>query len=674
MPTEKKHFDADVAQLIKLVTHSIYSNTDIFLRELISNANDACQKARLKSLQDPSYLGDETELQITIDIDTDKKILEITDTGIGMTRDEVIENIGTIAKSWTKAFLEALEKENKKKTKDKNTGLIGQFGIWFYSAFMVANKVELETKAKGAKAVLRRSTGDGNYELDTSSKKTRGTTVRLFLSSENDNEAYADYHRIKGLIKKHSNYVPVPIFMPKLKDGKPTKEYEQVNEMQSLRTKQKSSIKKEEYEEFYKSLTYSQEGPLDTIHITIEWAVNFKALLFIPKQPGMMEQMQWWGIDDKEYGPSLYVQNILIMDNAKELLPVWLRFVKGVVETPDLPLNVSRELLQSSAVLAKIQKTLVKEILKSLHYVADTQNDAYQEFYGHYARYLKEGIYYDIENAENIAGLLRYYSWKNKGAITFDEYIKKLSRDDLLERPKKTSKKNKKKTKNDDNENENNNAQDDDNTSEPSELSKNIYYLTWKSLVALEQSPYLEQFKEHDIDVLLMDDPLDEYVVGALPSYKDHKLLSASSPEVQLWDKKKQEKAKKEQEEKTKTHQKFLDHFKKQIGEDKLENIQFTNKIGNNLAVLVTPSGQASPQMERIMKAMGQSIPPIKRILQINDKHPLVSKAIALFNKDPKSPEATKILQYIYDQSFLLEWWELEDMAGFIKRVNEMIG
>lgn len=661
--SEKKQFDADVAQLIQLVTHSVYSNTDIFLRELISNANDACQKARMKSLQDTKYLWKETELKITIDVDIDKKIIEITDTGIGMTHDEVIENIGTIAKSWTKAFLEAMKKEvwwkkkksDKKKSTTNESNLIGQFGIGFYSAFMVADTVELETKANGSEAVLRRSTGNGNYELNSSKKTSRGTTVRLFLSKADDNQAYADNHRLRGLIKTHSNYVPVPIQMLKIEDGKATQEYETINEMQSLWTKQKNAVKKEEYDEFYKAMTYSQEGPLDTIHLHVEGVLNFKALLFIPKQPGMMEQMQGGGNNEQEYGPSLYVQNILIMEKAKELLPVRLRFVKGVVETPDLSLNVSREILQSSALLAKIQKALVKEIIRSLVYIADTETSAYGEFYGHYARYLKEGIYYDLENAEKIAGLLQYHSHKNKGVISLDEYIEKLQ-----------AKSNKKTTT------DKKDTSDKPDESEDPKLPP-IYYLTGKSILELEQSPYLEQFKKYDIDVLLMDDPLDEYVVGALPSYKDYKLMSASSPEVNIWDKKEQEKNKKDTEKKAKTHKWFLAAFQKLIGETKLENIQFTNKIGENLWVLVTPTGQTSPQMERIMKAMNQPVPPTKRILQVNDKHPLIVKAIALYNKDKKSPKAKNIMTYAYDQAFLLEGWELEDMAGFIKGVNEMI-
>jgi molecular chaperone HtpG len=295
MTKETFQFDADVAQLIQLVTHSIYSNTDIFLRELISNANDACQKARMLSLQDSSYLGDETTLEISVDVDTENKTITITDTGIGMSREEVIEHIGTIAKSGTKAFVETLKKQatakKKKEENNESTDLIGQFGIGFYSAFMVAKKVELITKANGHDAIHWESTGDGNYEITDADKTTRGTTVILHLNDQDDNEAYADHHRMRGLIKQHSNYVPVPITMWKLENGTPSTERETINEMKSLWTKRKSEIKASEYEEFYKALTYNQEGPFDTIHIAIEGTINFKALLFIPKSPSMFESM-----------------------------------------------------------------------------------------------------------------------------------------------------------------------------------------------------------------------------------------------------------------------------------------------------------------------------------------------------------------------------------------------
>lgn len=643
------NFDADVAQLIQLVTHSIYSNTDIFLRELISNANDACQKARLLSLQDTDYLGDETELGITIDVDTEKKTITLSDTWIGMSREEVIANIGTIAKSWTKAFLENLKASAKEKDDNASTDLIGQFGIGFYSAFMVADKVTLETKAKDHDPVLRTSAGDGSYELNDSTKTTRGTTITLYLKEEDDNQAYADHYRLRWLIKQHSNYVPVPIQMLKIEEGKPTDTYETINQMQSLWTKQKATIKQEEYDEFYKSLTYSQEGPLDTIHIHIEWAVNFKALLYIPKSPSMFESMMWWGDNDKEYGPSLYVQNVLIIEKAKELLPVWLRFVKGVVETPDLSLNVSREILQSNAVLAKIQKKLVKEVLKSLAYISKNNAEDYAGFYDHFARYLKEWVYYEQEQKEEVAGLLRYSSLLKDDMTSLSSFVETLPDVAEIIAPDDWEKK------------------DDEETNEDAPDKAPLYYLLGKSTVELQQSPYVEQFRQNKTDVLLMADPLDEYVVQALSSYKGHGLKNASSPDIHLWDEKEIEEKKKETEKKSEENKDFLTGFVKLIGDEKIEKAEFTHKIGDNLAVLVTPEGQVSPQMERMMKAMNQPVPPIKRILQINPDHPLVAEQL----NSKKADE--HFMKYVYEQAFLLEGGELEDMASFVKRVNSLI-
>ena len=651
------NFDADVAQLIKLVTHSIYSNTDIFLRELISNSNDACQKARLMSLQDTDYLGTETELKITLDIDKDAKTVTITDTGIGMSREDVITHIWTIAKSGTKAFMENLQKaqKDKKDAADGWSDLIGQFGIWFYSAFMVAKKVTLETKANGHDAVLRSSTWDGSYEIEDSDKTTRGTTITLFLSDEDDNDAYADIYRIRWLVKKHSNYVPVPIYMPKIEDGKATDEYEQVNAMQSIWTKQKWSVKKEEYEEFYKTTTYSQEWPLDTIHIHIEWAVNFKALLYIPKAPNMFDQMM---SADADYGPSLYVQNVMIKEKSKELLPVWLRFIKWVVETPDLSLNVSREILQDNKVLGKIQNTLIKEVLKSLAYIAKNEFEDYKSFYTHFGRFLKEWVHYDASNKEKLADILLYSTLQKEELSTLDSLVEKAEPkdDDNTSGEDKSSWDSTATPLNDDNKE----------TPPPAETTTPLYYLTGKSLVEVRQSPYLEQFKANDTDVILMADPLDEYVVNALQEYKGNKLTNASSPEVSLGDEKVQEEKKKETEKKSAENKKFLESFVSSIGDTKLEKAEFTHKIWDNLAVLVTPEWSASPQMERIMKAMWQDVPAVKRTLQINAEHPLVVKHMS------DTPDAD-FMSYVYDQAVLLEWWELEDMAGFVKRVNGMI-
>lgn len=646
MTHEHKQFDADVAQLIQLVTHSIYSNKDVFLRELIANSNDAIQKAKLLAAQDTTYLGDESDFFIKVDVDTENKIITIEDSGVGMTKEEVITNIGTIAKSWTKAFVEQLKQQ-----KDAQNELIWQFGIGFYSSFMVAEKVELETKAKDADAVLWTSTWQGSYDLDESSKTTRWTIIRLHLREED--QEYADQYRLRSLITKHANYVPVPVQMKEIEEGKEKKDgtWEQINKMTSLWSRQKSSIKEEEYQEFYTSLTFDQEKPLDTIHLHIEWAVTFKALLYIPKKLPMFGMQQ----SEQDYGPSLYVQNVLIMDNAKELLPVWLRFVKWVVETPDLSLNVSRELIQSSTVLAKIQKTLIKEILKSLTWFAGNEREDYEVFFEHYGRFLKEGVHYDWENKEKIASLLVFATNQSDTKKTLDEYLG----EDQEERAKAKTESN-----TDDQENK-------DSTKEKSP----IYYLTGQSLTQLQASPYLEQFEKAGQEVVLMDDPIDEWVVGALQTYKEHKLMSATSSDIDLsWKTEEEKKEEKKELEKKQAEEKdFLTFVQAKVGTDRLEKVVFTTDLQESVWVLVTKEWQTSAQMERMMEAMWQQVTKGKRILSLNMNHPLVQQMISTFHSDKDSSQLNDLILHTYDQAVLLEWGMIEDMPSFLKRANRLI-
>ncbi len=605
MSTTQQPFDADVAQLIQLVTHSIYSNKDVFLRELIANASDAIQKAKIHAAQDTKYLWKETDLHIKISHDDKANTITIEDTWIWMTQEEVTANLWTIAKSWTKAFLEWL-KESK-----EWWDLIGQFGIWFYSAFMVADKVTVETKSATSKdAVHRSSDGKWTYDIGESKKKTRWTIITLHITDEA--KEYVDENRLKSLIKTHANYVPVPIMIWD----------EQVNQMRSLRSKQKSEVTKEEHQEFFKSLTFDQGEPLDTIHLHIEWMLNFKALLYIPKNPPL-----FWHIDaEQDYGPSLYVQNVMIMDRCKELLPVWLRFVRGVVETPDLPLNVSREIIQASNVLEKIQKTLVKEVLKSLTRIIKNEKESYNEFYKNYNRYLKEWIHYDFDNKETIAWTLLFHSWKKKEQVGLEEYVW--------------------------------------------EDKNPIHYLIGSSISELEASPYLEQFHDTDTDVLLMIDPIDEWVVKALPTFKEHSLRSAMHAETWSTD----EKETKKQEKIAEENKDFLWFLTEIIWQDKVEKVVLSSRLKSSLSMLVTQEGQASAQMERIMNSMWQEVPKSKRTLELNTEHTLVSKMKEAFENDKKSDATKDLVLYAYEQAVLLEWWVLEDMTWFLQRSNRLIG
>lgn len=370
----KKTFSADVAQLLKLVTHSIYSNKEIFLRELIANANDAIQKAKILAAGDASYLGDEIDLNIKITLDKDKKTLTLEDTGIGMSSEEVEAHIGTIAKSGTKSFLEKL-----KDMKDTPNNLVGQFGIGFYSAFMVADKVEIFTKANGNDGVYRSSTGDADYEIEKNDKSDRGTRIVLHLNDESTE--YLEDYRIRSLIRKYADYIPVAIMMEKTDEEKKTTEREQVNSMTAIWQKNKKDVTEEEYTAHFQSLAFSQDKPLDIIHLNVEGSINYKAVLYIPKSTNPFVDLN---DPNKEYGPALYVQNVMIMDHCKDLLPAWMRHIIGIVETPDLPLNVSREILQQSSLMSKIQSSLVKEVIKSLLYLKKENNSDYMTYYANF--------------------------------------------------------------------------------------------------------------------------------------------------------------------------------------------------------------------------------------------------------------------------------------------------
>lgn len=649
----KHTFDADVAQLIKLVTHSIYSNKEIFLRELLSNANDALQKAKLLAAQDTSYLGDDTDLRITIETNPDDKTITITDNGIGMNHDDIQQNLGTIAKSGTKAFLEKLATQNKDGAQHA-TDLIGQFGIGFYSVFMVADKVIVNSKTATDQAVQWTSDGSGEYEIDASDRTDRGTQITIFL--QDDNKDFADTQRLRHLIKTHSNYVPVPIMMQTLDDkGEVTADYEQINAQQALWTKNKSDVTDTEYKELYQELSFDWQGePFDTLHIAIEGAVTYKAILFIPKTVNQFAMMQ----PDQDYGPKLYVQNVMIMDNCKELLPVWLRFVKGVVETNDLSLNVSREILQHSPILAKIQKSLVKEVIKSLAWKKKKDTDSYHEFHTNYGRILKEGLHYEPDRKDDLAPLTMFHSLLQDSLITLDQYIDSLPDDHkaIIATDKKDDDTDKKETW--------------DAWSTNDAQQGQIYYFSWTSLAELKGSPYLSRFRTKKIDVLLMTDPIDEYVMNSISDYKGYGFKIATAHDVSL-DKDKDQK----QEEKTlSTDEKnFIAFVQNKVGTEKIEKVEFRDNIGEAAAMLVSKDGQASAQMQKIMQAMGNNMPAQAKILLLNSDHDIVKKATDAYTSDPTSDRASAYSQYLYQQARLLESGEVDDVNEFVKTINSLL-
>ncbi len=621
------NFEAETGKVLELLTHSIYSNKEIFLRELISNASDAIDKARIKSLTDTNYLGQDSEFQITLDVDEQKNMLIIQDNGVGMNEEELHKNLWTIAKSGTKDFIEKLQKA--KENADNN--LIGQFGVGFYSAFMVADKVEVETKSNESDTAFKwTSDGKSAYEVSVCDKASRGTTIRLYIDEANK-DLTAEW-KIKELIKKYSNYVAVPIKMEvEQKDDaweSTGKKLEQLNDMKSIWTKSKSSVKDEEYKEFYKTLSMDFNEPLAHIHNNVEWIVSYKSLLYIPKEKNMFVNM-----DDpnREFGPKLYVKNVLILDNCKDLLPVWLRFISGVVETSDIPLNVSRELLQSNATLEKIKKGLVKKVLAELKKNLKNNPENYDAFLKNYAMQLKEGIYYESENRQDIASLVKFETlqWKT---LSLDEYIENLE-----------------------------NKED-----------KKIYFIAGKSKQEVLASPYLAQFKENNTDVLLFCDPVDQFTLQVLKEFKEHKLISATSDEVKLKEKTQEEE--KKDEELKKDFWDFLELTKNTIGTEKIEKVELNENLWNALWALKTPENGMDPQMEKMMKAMGQEVPAQKRILELNPNNSLVSAMKEEFSKDLKSQKLSEMMNYAYNQAVLLEWGEVENMPEFIATLNKFAG
>jgi len=622
MTAKTYNFEAETDQVLDLLTNAIYSNKEIFLRELISNASDAIEKARVISLTDTNYLWDWEKFEIKIIPNKETKTIEIIDNWIWMTREEVIKNIWTIAKSWTKEFIKKLKEEK------KQNSLIWQFWVWFYSSFIVSDKVILETNTwSEEKSTIWESDWKWSYTIKDWTKKDRWTTITLYLKE--GEEEFLEEWKLRELIKKYSNYIQTPIMMKEItSDENKDKErkFEQINEAKAIWNKNKSEIKQEEYEEFYKNITYDYNKPLSHIHISTEWVINYKSILFIPSEKNIFGIQ---GYPNQDYGPKLFIQNVLIIEKAKELLPVWLRFVSWVVETNDLPLNISREMLQSNPTLDKIQKSLTKKVLERLKYELDN-NENYDKFLENYSQILKEWIYYSPENREKIAEVLKFSTMNESKNITLDKYIE-------------------------------NNKND----------KKEIYYITAKNKQEALSNPYLEQFRDKKIDVLLLVDPIDEWVVSSLSEYKEYKLVSVLNADLST----KEEKEKKEKEikEKQKEFKDLFELIKNTIWSDKIEEVKISDKLKDSIWALKTKEGWLTPQMEKIMKSMWQQVPPSKRILELNINNPIVKKMLSEFNKDMKSEKLKDMIMYTYEQAVLLEWWELSDVKWFINRINKFI-
>mgnify|MGYP000587826987 FL=1 len=619
---ETLSFQAEVKQLLQLMIHSLYSNKEIAVRELISNASDAADKLRFEALEKNDLYEKDSELKICVDFDKDKKTITISDNGIGMSRDDIVKNIGTIAKSGTKEFLKKLSGDQ---AKDAN--LIGQFGVGFYSAFIISDEVTLESRKAGAKTGSRWvSKGDGEFSLESIDKKSRGTSV--ILSLKKDAEEFLDEYRLKEIIKKYSDHITLPIVMKKFefKDGKSirTEEDEVVNDASAIWARNKKDIKPKEYEEFYKNLTYDQEPPLSIFHNRVEGNQEYISLLFIPsKAPFDLYDR------DKAQGVKLYAKRIFIMEANEKLIPQYLRFMKGVIDSSDLPLNVSREILQDSKALESIRSGTVKKTLTALEDMAKKKPDDFKKFWSEFGLVLKEGPAEDFANREKIAGLLRF-------ASTFDESdAQSVSLADYISRMKPEQ--------------------------------EVIYYITADSFLAAKNSPHLEIFKKKKIEVLLLGDRVDEWLMSNLPEVSGKKFQSIAKGDLDLGklEDESEKVAKKDIEEKSKT---LVEKIAKSLG-DKIKEVKVTHRLTDSPACLVVGENDISGNLERILKAAGQNTPDIKPVLEINPEHALIKKLSA----ETDGKVFDEYSSVVFDQALISEGGQLEDPVGFVKRINELL-
>ncbi|MBP6495193.1 MAG: molecular chaperone HtpG [Psychrobacter sp.] len=643
-PELKKHtFEAEVAQLLHLVTHSLYSNADIFVRELVSNASDACDKLRFEATNDDSLYEDDGELRIRIAVDEEAKTITFTDNGIGMNEADAIENLGTIAKSGTKAFLDKLSESQKQEGQ-----LIGQFGVGFYSGFIVADTISVESRKAGDaadKGVRWVSDGTGSFTVEPIIKETRGTAITLHLKEQysEGEDSYLDRGKIKQLVNKYSDHISLPIQMRKevwqedeVEEGSDTPtngqmvltdEWETINKASALWTRSASEIEDEEYIDFYKNISYDMDAPLTWTHNRVEGRVQYTQLLYIPKKAPVDLYTR-----DQQHGLKLYVKRVFIMDEAEQLLPMYLRFVKGVIDSADLPLNVSRELLQESRDVKSIRDGNARRILTLLASLANSEDDQSQEkfaqFYAEFGDVIKEGVGEDMGNQERIAKLLRYATSTQDGETTsFEDYKARMK-----------------------------------------DGQKAIYYLTADNLVAAKNSPQLELFKKKGIEVILMTSRVDEWAMNFLTSFDDTPLQNIAKGAVDLGDLQ-DEAEKAEASRAQETLKPVVDKLKAALGE-RAKDVKVSTRLVDSPACLVVGEGELSPQMIQMLKQMGQDVPESKPTLEVNPDHPLIKK---LESSDQSAEDFDKLAQVIFDQALLADGGQLDDPAAYLKRVNELL-
>ena len=620
---ETRGFQSEVKQLLQLMIHSLYSNKEIFLRELISNASDAADKLRFKALSNPALYEGDGDLRVRVSFDADKGTITISDNGIGMTREQVIDHLGTIAKSGTKEFLTALGQDQA-----KNSQLIGQFGVGFYSAFIVADKVTVKTRAAGEdadKAVLWESAGEGEYSVADIEKKSRGTDVILHLRE--DEKEFLNEWRLREIIGKYSDHIGLPVEMLTKEyddEGKECGEkWEKINKSDALWTRSKNDVSDEEYKEFYKHLSHDFADPVTWAHNKVEGNQAYTSLLYVPaKAP--------WDLFNREHkhGLKLYVQRVFIMDDAEQFMPNYLRFMRGLIDSNDLPLNVSREILQDNKITAALRKALTKRSLQMLEKLAKDDAEKYLQFWKEFGLVLKEGLAEDFANKEIVAKLLRFASTHNDSSeqtVSLEDYISRMK-----------------------------------------EGQKAIYYITADSYVAAKNSPHLELFNKKGIEVLLLSDRIDEWMLSYLTEFDGKQLQSITKADLDLGDlADKESETQKQQDE---AFGSFIERVKNLLGE-RVKTVRLTHNLTDTPAVVSTDNDQMTTQMAKLFAAAGQPVPEVKYTFELNPEHHLVKKVADIADET----EFADWVELLLEQAMLAERGSLENPAAFIKRINKLL-
>lgn len=617
-------FQTEIKQLLDLMIHSLYSNKEIFLRELISNASDAADKLRFEALSDDALYEGDAELKIWIELDKEARTIKIRDNGIGMSREEVIENIGTIAKSGTKKFFNALTGDQA-----KDSQLIGQFGVGFYSSFIVADKVSLVSRRAGLEAshgVSWESTGDGQFTIENVDVAQHGTEITLHLREEQDD--LLEDHSVSSIIKKYSDHITLPIIMPKVvtdeEKNETTISEEVVNSATALWTRAKNEIEDEEYNEFYKHVAHDFEDPLTRIHNRVEGNLEYTSLLYIPARA----PFDLWDRQNRK-GVKLYVRRIFIMDDSEHLLPTYLRFVRGVIDSTSLPLNVSREILQNNKQIDSIRSGAVKKILSALEGLAKNDAEKYAKFWQEFGRVMKEGVVEDFANKERIAKLLRFSTTLDDAetpAISLPDYVERMK-----------------------------------------EGQEKIYYVTAENFNAAKSSPHLEIFRKKGIEVILFSDQVDEWLVSHLTEFDGKQLQSVTKGALDLGELENEEE-KKEAEKIAEEMTPLAERIKAVLG-DKVNEVRVTNRLTNSPACLVADESGMDANLQRLLKASGQDVPASAPIMEINPQHPLID----LLGKQEEGERFNDWSLILFDQALLSEGGQLEDPVTFVNRLNQML-